>query len=111
MNPTNLNPWYVLTAIALVAAITWALRALPFLAARWLRDQPTLARATNYVPTAILVTLLVHAMANTDNPSQALPLLHESLSVAAVALLQAWLRQPLLSMGAGTMLYVLLRAA
>lgn len=111
MNPTNLHAWYVLTAIALVAGITWALRALPFLAARWLRDQPVLARATNYVPTAILVTLLVHAMTNTDNTSQALPLLHESLSVAAVALLQAWLHQPLLSMGAGTVLYVLLRAA
>ena len=110
MNPGTLDPGYVMAAIAVVGAVTWALRALPFVAAKWLRDHPILKRAQHLIPTAVLVSLLAHAASQGADTNPVSPFLDEAVAIALVAALQWTLRQPLLSIAAGTGLYVLLRA-
>jgi branched-subunit amino acid transport protein AzlD len=109
MSLGTLDPGYVLGAIAVVGAVTWALRALPFVAAKWLRDHPILKRAQHLIPTAILVSLLAHAASQAADTNPVRPFLDEAVAIALVAALQWALRQPLLSIAAGTGVYVLLR--
>lgn len=97
-------------AIGAAAAVTFGLRALPFLAARRLRAQPTVQRLGRFLPLAIMTLLLLHALAgaartHTDGP-------WPELAAAALAIGMQWrLRQPLTAILAATALYVLLRNA
>jgi branched-subunit amino acid transport protein AzlD len=109
MNPGTLDPGYVMAAIAVVGAVTWALRALPFVAAKWIRDHPILKRAQHLIPTAVLVSLLAHAASQGADANPVNPFLDEAAAIALVGALQWTLRQPLLSISAGTGLYMLLR--
>ncbi len=99
---------YILAAIAAMAAVTVALRALPFVAGRWLRRHSLVRKLGDTLPLSIMVLLLVHAMAGSarDNPAG---VWQELLAVAIVAALQWRTRQTLLSIVAGTTAYVLLR--
>ena len=104
------HPGYVLAVIVAMAAVTFALRGLPFLAAAWLRDHVFVARLGRYLPLAIMTVLLLHAgtgaaLAGSRGPVPAL------LAIVVVVALQWRLRHPLLSMMAGTALYVVLRNA
>ncbi|MBE0475019.1 AzlD domain-containing protein [Rhodoferax sp.] len=101
---------YALGVIAAMALVTFGLRALPFLAARFLQSHPLVQRLGRFLPLAIMTLLLIHTLAGhaRDNPSGPWA---ELAAVATVAALQWWRRQPLLSILAGTALYVLLRNA
>ncbi len=95
-------------AIVAAAAVTFALRALPFLAARWLRAQPTVQRLGRFLPLAIVTLLLLHSLAGAAaaHPGGPWP----ELAAAALAAGMQWrLRQPLPAILASTALYVLLR--
>ena len=93
--------------IAVMALVTLALRALPFIAFR--------SRVPGYVrylgrvlPPAIIGMLVVYCLKDTPlaAPPHGMP---ELLAGACVALLQAWKRNFLLSIIGGTALYMLLR--
>lgn len=100
---------YALAAIALMAAVTFALRALPFVAGRWLRTQPLVRRLEAMLPLAIM-TLLVLDTARGQALARGGWPWPEALAVVVVLALQLRLRRPLLAMAAGTVLYMLLRA-
>lgn len=101
---------YALGVLAAMAAVTFGLRALPFLAAKWLQHHPLVQRLGRFLPLAIMTLLLLHTLVGSarDNPSGPWA---ELAAVATVVALQWWRRQPLLSILAGTALYVLLRNA
>ncbi|WP_269497060.1 branched-chain amino acid transporter permease [Castellaniella sp. S9] len=101
---------YAIAAILAMAAVTVALRALPFVAGRWLRRHALVRKLGDALPLSIMVLLLVHAVIGSarDNPGG---LWQELLAVAIVAVLQWRTRQTLLSIAAGTAVYVLLRNA
>lgn len=100
-----LDSAYVVGAIALMGAVTWVLRALPFFAARWLQDHPVVARVRAFLPTAIMALLLAHAMMGAHGQHPQWPWA-ELVCVGVVMALQWWLRHALLSIFVGTGLYV-----
>ncbi len=99
---------YALGALAAMAGVTFVLRALPFLAARFLQQHPVVQRLGRFLPLAIMVLLLLHTLTGSarDNPQGPWA---ELAAVIGVLLLQWYKRQPLLSILLGTALYVLLR--
>jgi len=99
---------YALGVLAAMAAVTFGLRALPFLAARFLQSHPLVQRLGRFLPLAIMTLLLIHTLVGSarENPSGPWA---ELAAVATVVALQRWRRQPLLSILAGTALYVALR--
>jgi len=99
---------YAITAIAAMGLVTYALRALPFVAARWLQSRPLVQRLGRFLPSAIMTLLLVHSARGLaqEHPAGPWP---ESLAVALVLLLQWRWRNPLLSILAGTAVYVVTR--
>ena len=99
---------YALGALAAMAAVTFGLRALPFLAARFLQRHPLVQRLGRFLPLAIMALLLLHTLVGSaqDNPSGPWA---ELAAVATVVGLQWWRGHALLSILAGTALYVLMR--
>ena len=99
---------YLIGVIAAMALVTFALRALPFVAAQWLQKHRFVQALGQFLPLAIMTLLLVHsatgaALAHDSGPWP------ELLAVAVVVALQWTRRNALLSIVLGTCVYVLLR--
>lgn len=101
---------YALGALAAMALVTFGLRALPFLAARFLQSHPLVQRLGRFLPLAIMTLLLLHTLVGNARQNPSGPWA-ELAAVATVVTLQWWRRHALLSILAGTALYVLLRNA
>lgn len=99
---------YALGVIVVMALITFGLRALPFVASRWLQQHDIVRRLGRFLPLAIMVLLLLHAIVGAAGEHKKGPW-YELLAAALAGLLQWRSRNPLLSIVAGTGLYVLLR--
>ncbi len=99
---------YAIGVIAAMALVTFGLRALPFLAARFLQSHPLVQRLGRFLPLAIMTLLLLHTLVGSAQVNPSGPWA-ELAAVATVVALQWWRRQPLLSILAGTALYVVLR--
>lgn len=103
-----IEPAYALGAIAVMALITFALRALPFVASRWLQSHAIVRRLGRFLPLAIMTLLLLHTLVGSAREHASGPW-PELLCAGLAAGLQWRSRNPLLSILAGTGLYVLLR--
>lgn len=99
---------YALGVLAAMAVVTFGLRALPFLAARWLQSHPLVQRLGRFLPLAIMTLLLLHTLVGSARQNPSGPWA-ELAAVATVVALQWWRRHALLSILTGTALYVLLR--
>ena len=90
------------------AVITLGLRAFPFLVFGKQRRMPDkLARLGDMLPSAIMAVLVIYCLKNVS--VLAAPFgLPEFIAVAAVIMLHVWKRNNLLSIGAGTALYMFL---
>ena len=99
---------YIVGVIAAMALITWALRALPFVAAQWLQKNPLVERLGEFLPLAIMTLLLLHSAAGSAQQDRFGPW-PELLAVAMVIALQWRSRNALLSIVLGTGAYVLMR--
>lgn len=105
-----ISPQDTLNAIAIMAAITFGLRALPFFAAGLLRRYRLIQDLGRFLPAAILALLLIHTLlgfVQQDLPT--VGLLPVSLAISTTLVLQLLFRNALLSIFAGTGLYVVLR--
>lgn len=99
---------YAIGAIVVMAVVTFGLRALPFLAARFLRNNPLVQHLGRFLPLAIMTLLLLHTLVSSARQNLSGPW-QELLAVLTVLALQWWKKHPLLSILTGTALYVLLR--
>ena len=106
----TIDPGYAIAAILVMGLVTFALRALPFIAAFWPEPSPLVRRLGTFLPPAIMTLLLVHSAAGASREHAAGPWL-EILAVALTVALQLRQRNALLSILAGTGVYVLLRNA
>ncbi|MBK5915506.1 AzlD domain-containing protein [Rhodocyclus purpureus] len=99
---------YVIGVIAAMGLVTFALRALPFVAAHWLESHPLVQRLGRFLPLAIMTLLLLHSAlgAAREDPRGPWP---EVVAVALVLVLQGWRGNALLSILTGTGVYVLMR--
>ncbi len=105
-----IDPAYALAAIAGMAAVTLLLRAVPFLAAPWLKRYPAVERLGRFLPPAIMTLLVLHTLRGSAAANPAGPW-QELVAIGVAIALQLWLRHALASILAGTLLYVALRNA
>lgn len=104
MNDTT----YVLMAIAIMGVISFALRATPFLAAKWLQRHDAVLRLGRFLPLAIMVLLTVHTLLGSAQSHAGGPW-PELAAGFAVVLAQLWRKQALLSIVLGVLVYMALR--
>ena len=94
--------------VAVIAAVTMALRFLPFIIFGGGRPTPRyIIYLARVLPCAIMAMLVVYCLRGVDlaGPAHGLP---ELLAAAAVVGLHLWRRNTLLSIAAGTALYMVL---
>ncbi len=99
---------YVLLAILLAAIITFALRALPFLIFHGEHKMPKfLVKLGAVLPSAIMAVLIVYCLNGTvtDWKTNALP---QILAVLTVGISYKWRHNTLISIVAGTAVYMIL---
>ena len=101
---------YLLAAVAVSAAVTWGLRALPFTALAPLRASAAVGYLSARMPLGVMVILLAYTMRNLSlaNPGRALP---DILALAATVALHLWRRNAVLSILGGTATHVALTTA
>lgn len=101
---------YVLLVLLAMMGVTFALRALPFIASQWLKTQPFIARLKEFLPLCIMSLLVMHAGmdAARDHPQRLWATLSVLAAIALTIVLQWRVRQALLSILSGTLLFVLL---
>lgn len=94
--------------IAVAAIVTLIIRAVPFVAFGGKKEVPsTITYLGKVLPPAIMVILVIYCVKgiNLFSGSHGIP---ELLSIVVVALLHVWKRNTLLSIGVGTILYMVL---
>ena len=100
---------YLISAVAVAAAVTWALRALPFTVLAPLRASAAVSYLRPRMPLGVMVILVVYSLRGLSlaGPAQALP---DILALAATIGLHLWRHNAVLSILAGTVLHVALAA-
>lgn len=105
---TKIHSEYVLLAILLAAVITFALRALPFLIFYGERKMPEfLVKLGAVLPAAIMAVLIVYCLKDiaVDWKANALS---KILAVLTVGISYKWKHNTLISIAAGTAVYMIL---
>ena len=103
-----MNNTHAVLTIAVCALVTAALRFLPFLIFGENRKTPTvIAYLGQVLPFAIMGMLVVYCLKDVSLTSAPFGI-PEAIGCAAVAGLHVWKRNTLLSIGAGTVVYMLL---
>ncbi|MEU1778826.1 AzlD domain-containing protein [Streptomyces abikoensis] len=101
------NATYVAAAIGMSAAVTWALRCLPFAALAPLRASDTLRYLSVHMPVGVMVILTVYTLRDVSLTT-APPV---ALALAATLGLHLWRRNAVLSVLGGTAIHVALASA
>ena len=101
---------YLLAAVAVSAAVTWGLRALPFTALARLRASAAVGYLSARMPLGVMVILLAYTLRSLPltGPVRALP---DILALAATVGLHLWRRNAVLSILGGTAIHVALATA
>lgn len=98
---------HIAVLVAVSAAITWALRALPFAALAPLRHSAVVRYLSLHMPLGVMVMLALYTVRDAPEAAgrQQLWML---IAVLVTAALQIWRRHALVSIFAGTGIYVAL---
>ncbi|MEW1655144.1 branched-chain amino acid transporter permease [Streptomyces sp. NPDC057555] len=97
---------YLIAAVAVSAAITWGLRALPFAALAPLRASRTVQYLSSRMPAGVMLILVVYCLR--DLPLAQPRALAPLVALAVTIGLHLWRRNALLSILAGTAVHVVL---
>lgn len=104
----NDSPLYLILFIAVMAAATFVTRVAPFVLLRGKGEHPVLIFLGRYLPPAIMLLLLIYCFKDVvwfvEGQGYA-----EIVSLTVVAGVHLWLRNPLVSILAGTALYMAMR--
>ncbi|ART83018.1 branched-chain amino acid transport [Oceanisphaera profunda] len=95
---------YLISAL-IMAAVTFGLRAFPFVARGFIAHHKRIQILGRRLPVAMMVLLTLYAM-NVHNWSQPSDGYAQIIAVMVVAVLQLWRRQALLSILTGTLVYM-----
>ncbi|MCJ0904992.1 branched-chain amino acid ABC transporter [Rhodococcus sp. SRB_17] len=96
---------YIFSAVATMAIVTFALRAIPFAVLKPLRSSALVAYLGIYMPAGIMLILVMYSLKNVSvtGPSHGIP---ELVAVAVTAGIHLWRKNAVLSIVVGTALYV-----
>ncbi len=101
----HIETWYLIATIAIIALITFALRALPFIAGTFLQRWPMMRFLAQFLPPAIMLLLVMHTTLGLTRTHDR-GVMVELLSVVVVVVLHLWCNNALLSILCGTGLYL-----
>lgn len=98
---------YLLAAVTLAAAITFALRLLPFIFRRALKGSQLLDALSHWLPLGAMICLTAYVLLEIDysSPQTALPYL---AGAAVTAGLHLWRKNMVLSLAAGSAVCIIL---
>ena len=98
---------YLLAAVAVAAAVTWSLRALPFSVLAPLRASAAVGYLSARMPLGVMVILLAYSLRDLPlaDPARAVP---GSAALAVTVALHLWRRNAVLSILGGTAVNVVL---
>jgi branched-subunit amino acid transport protein AzlD len=101
---------YLVAAVLVAAAVTWALRALPFAALNALRSSATVRELSARMPAGVMVILLCYCLRDlpVTHPAR---LLAPLVALAVTVGVHVWRRSALVSIVGGTLVYVVLANA
>lgn len=103
-----MDKWMPVLTIALIAGVTMALRFLPFLVFGGKKEMPPyLEYLSSVLPYAMIGMLVVYCLKNLNLTAKPYGI-PELLSCGLVAVLHIWKKNTLLSIGAGTLVYMFL---
>lgn len=105
MQVQPLDTIYLLSVFVAMGLVSFAERALPFVAAKWLKKQRWVSSLGAFLPMAIMVLLTVHAATGASIARDAWPVA-EIAAIALTILLQWFVKSPMVSIFSGTALYV-----
>ncbi|MFC9755855.1 branched-chain amino acid transporter permease [Streptomyces sp. NPDC056921] len=97
---------YTIAAVLVAAAVTWALRALPFAALGSLRESGTIRYLSTRMPAGVMVILVVYCLH--DLPVTVARAAAPLAALAVTIGLHLWRRNALLSILGGTATHVIL---
>ncbi|MFE4503174.1 branched-chain amino acid transporter permease [Rhodococcus sp. NPDC056743] len=98
---------YIFSAVAIMAVVTFALRAIPFAVLKPLRSSALIAYLGIYMPAGVMSILVMYSLKNVSviGPSHGIP---ELIAVSATAAIHLWRKNAVLSIVVGTAMYVAL---
>lgn len=99
---------YLLIVILVCSAVTFALRAVPFIASKWLLRQRWVKTLGAFLPLSIMVLLVLHTAVGSAISSSNYGL-YEIIAIAVTVVLQYYAKNPLCSIFAGTFFYTVLK--
>lgn len=103
-----MNPTAIAAVVAVAAAITWGLRALPFAALAPLRQSALLAQLRLTMPLGIMVVLTIYTVSGVSLSAE--HVVTYGVAVAVTAALQLWKRHVSISILVGTAVHMALVA-
>lgn len=104
------EPGHIAALVAVSAAVTWALRALPFAVLAPMRHSAIVKYLSLHMPLGVMVMLALYTVRDVAEVA-ARQQVWMVIAVAVTAGLQVWRRHALLSILAGTVVYVVLMTA
>lgn len=104
MSATVPDTGYLLAGLAVMFAVTFALRALPFAFLAPLRDSLLLRYLGAHLPAGLMVVLTVYAVTGLETGPG--PVSAAALALAVTTGLHLWRARPLLSIVGGTAVYI-----
>ncbi len=98
---------YLISVVAVSAAITWTLRALPFAVLAPLRHSALIPYIGRSIPIGVMAVLVVYTLRHTEpgDPARVVP---AAAAVVVTAALHLWRRNLVLSMFVGTAVNIVL---
>lgn len=98
---STLDAGYLATAIAVVVAITFSLRVIPFIVKKAVRDSALLASLNVWMPVGVSVILAIYCLSGIDlhHASRSAP---ELIAVVVTVAVHRWRHNMLLSILVGT---------
>ncbi|MFI0975941.1 branched-chain amino acid transporter permease [Streptomyces sp. NPDC021093] len=103
------DPLHAVAAVLVTAAVTWALRALPFTVLAPLRASATVQFLSTRMPVGVMVILVVYCLR--DLPVTEPRALAPVAALAVTVGLHLWRRNVLISIIGGTVVHVVLASA
>ncbi|BBZ35376.1 branched-chain amino acid transporter permease [Mycolicibacterium confluentis] len=101
---------HIAVLVLVAAAVTWALRALPFAVLAPMRHSAVVKYLSVHMPVGVMVMLMVYTL-RPGVASGGLHLVWLAIAVVVTAGLHIWRGHALLSILAGTVVYVVLMSA
>lgn len=101
-----MNPWHTAALLLVIWAVTFALRAAPFAASRWLRDNEFIRDLGLLLPVGVMAVLVVGMLQ--DTPWAGWAWVPSIAGVVVTAALHFWRDNVLLSLVGGIASYGLL---